>query len=139
MGGPGSGRPHENRKRRKTSAIAVCGTGSPVMPDNLPSEVSAYWHRIAELTAGVAFSQDSDAVTEAAWLTWRQQVYRKALAERPLDVDLNKQSLAIGRALSALWSQLGLTPRSRQVLLVAKDETEEPDPLDQLQADYGTP
>lgn len=138
MGGIGSGSlPGTNQGggRSKTAAVAVCGSGVPIRPDDMPSEVAEIWQRVFDLTTGVAFEQDSDAVAETAWLIWRQVKFREALAERPLDTELNKQSLSIGRALNALLVQFGLTPRSRQVLVVPKVEVEV-DPLDALRAEY---
>lgn len=63
-------------------------------------------------------------MAEAAWLLWRQHEFRKALLVMPLDDDLNRLSLAVGRSLSALLTQFGLTPRSRQILLVPREESE---------------
>lgn len=141
MGGPGSGSqpdsPTHRGGRTKKSAVAVCGNGVPLKPDDMPTEVAAIWDRVFDLLSGVAFEQDSDAVEELADLLWRQSEHRKALRERPLDIDLNKQSLAIGRAVNTLLFQFGLTPRSRQVLLVPKEEAKEVDPFDALQAEYG--
>ncbi len=126
MGGPGSGWGSEDLGpgRKKKTAIAVVGSGSPVRPSNLPKEVAPHWDRLAEVVSGVAFSQDSEAMAEAAWLLFRQQKFREALLVMPLDDDLNRLSLAVGRSLSALLTQFGLTPRSRQILLVPKEETE---------------
>lgn len=141
MGGPGSGsfpdNPNHGGGRSKKAAVNVCGTGVPVRPDGMPDEVASIWQRVFDLTAGVAFEQDSDSVAELADLLWRQSEHRKALRDRPLDIDLNKQSLAIGRAVNTLLFQFGLTPRSRQVLLVPKEESQELDPFDQLKAEYG--
>lgn len=142
MGGPGSGQypgnSTENMRggRPKKAAVSVCGTGVPVMPKTLPDSVAREWTRIEEMTRGVAFEQDSDAVTELAWLTWLQEEKRTALLLRPLDGETNRQYLAIGRSLRELWGQFGLTPRSRQVLLVPKEDQPELDPLEQLQSGY---
>lgn len=141
MGGPGSGsfpdNPNQRGGRTKKAAVQVCGTGVPIKPDGMPSDIAVIWDRVFDLLSGVAFEQDSDAVAELADLLWRQGEYRKALRERPLDIDLNKQSLAIGRAVNTLLVQFGLTPRSRQVLLVPKVEVAEVDPFDALRAEYG--
>tara|TARA_R110000868_G_scaffold10752_4_gene52191 strand:- start:73 stop:498 length:426 start_codon:yes stop_codon:yes gene_type:complete len=141
MGGPGSGsfpdNPNHRGGRSKKAAVQVCGTGVPIKPDDMLHEVSEIWNRVYDLVAGVAFEQDSDAVAELAWLLWRQGKLREALYVRPLDIDLNKQSLAIGRSLNTLLFQFGLTPRSRQVLLVPKEEAKEVDPFDALKAEYG--
>lgn len=141
MGGPGSGTFPDDVTRRggrsKKAAVQVCGTGVPIKPDDMPDEVSEIWRRVYDLTAGVAFEQDSDAVAELSWLLWRQDKFRAALTERPLDIDLNKQSFAVSRAMNTLLFQFGLTPRSRQVLLVPKEEAKEVDPFDALQAEYG--
>lgn len=138
MGGLGSGttpyRGNGNNGggRRKVTAIAVAGTGSPIKPDDLPEAVARCWDRLAEIVQGVAYSQDSEAMTETAWLMWRQQEFRAALANNPLDDELNRLSMAVGRSLSAMLTQFGLSPRSRQVLLVPKSEQEEPDELEKL-------
>jgi hypothetical protein len=128
MGGFGSGSfPDDGSThrggRKKRAAVAVAGSGKPDRP-KLPKEVGLCWDRIAETVEGIAFAQDSEAITEAAWLLWRQQEFRKALKKTPLDEELNRLSLAVGRSLSALFSQFGLTPRSRQILLVPREEEE---------------
>ena len=139
MGGRGSGSSPDignwRGGRAKKTAIQVVGTGSPDMPDDLPSEVRAHWLRLTEMTSGVSFSQDSDAVAELAWLMWMQDRYRVAIKETPLDADLVRISLHIGRSVRELLVHFGLTPCSRQVLLVAKEEREELDPLDALNAE----
>ena len=141
MGGRGSGQyagnSTENMRggRPKKAAVGVCGTGVPVMPDLLPGAVRVEWCRLEELTRGIAFEQDSDALTELAWLTYRMDQMRHEMALRPLDTELSKQSLAIGRAIRDLWALFGMTPRARQMLLIPKDEKPELDPLEQLQAD----
>lgn len=136
MGGPGSGSfPDDGSTHRggraKKAAVAVAGSGAPEIPQGLPAEVQACWHRIAEVVSGVAFSQDSEAITEAAWLMWRQQQFHDALKLDPLNETLNRLSLAVGRSLSALWTQFGMTPRSRQILLVPK-EPEQKDEFEQM-------
>ncbi len=134
MGGRGSGSFSEDTHRggrQKKSAVAVSGSGTPTPPKDLPESVRGHWWRFAEAVQGVAFEQDSEAITEAAYLMWRQQKFREALQDRPLDEDLNRLSLAVGRSLSAIMSQFGLTPRSRQILLVPKEE-EEKDELEKL-------
>lgn len=134
MGGPGSGRispsGSEGRDRRRKSAMSVVGVGVPDKPPDLPPAVAEFWDRLVELTQGVTFSQDSAAIAELAWLTWRQSKFREALADEPLDENLNRTSLAIGRAMSALWAQFGMSPRARQILLVPHTEPEEIDELD---------
>lgn len=129
MGGPGSGSfPDDGSThrggRQKKSAVAVIGSGSPDKPDDLPADVSRCWDRLAEVVSGVAFSQDSEAITEAAWLLARQQKFRNALEKDPLDEELNRLSLAVGRAMSAIFTQFGMTPRSRQILLVPREDEE---------------
>lgn len=129
MGGPGSrsfpddGSTHSGG-RKKAAAVAVVGVGSPEKPDHLPKDVEKCWDRIAEVVSGVAFSQDSEAITEAAWLLSRQEKFRRALEGNPLDEELNRLSLAVGRSLSAIFTQFGMTPRSRQILLVPREEKE---------------
>lgn len=140
MGGLGSGRVSPSggmgRDRRRKSASLVCGSGTPEMPPDLPPAVGAVWERLVEMTAGVAFAQDSEALAELAWLTWRQSRFRDALATEPLDENLNRTSLALGRAMLALLTQFGLSPRSRQILLVPAVEPEERDELDEWQQQY---
>ncbi len=136
MGGFGSGSfPDDGSThrggRKKKSAVAVIGSGKPEKP-KLPKDVGLCWDRIAETVEGVAFSQDTEAITEAAWLLWRQQEFRKALKKTPLDEELNRLSLAVGRSLSALLAQFGLTPRSRQILLVPREEPEEKDEFEKM-------
>jgi hypothetical protein len=141
MGGRGSGSfPDDGSSHRggrsKKAAVAVTGGGEPVMPPNLPREVAFYWDRFAEVVSGVAFSQDSEAMAEAAWLMWRQQKFHEALFFNPLDEDLNRLSLAVGRSLSALLTQFGMTPRSRQILLVPREEQEK-DEFEQMEEQNG--
>lgn len=129
MGGRGSGAlpgdtSNHGGGRPKRAAVAVVGSGSPIKPDDLPMAVSECWDQIAEKLSGLVYSQDSDALTYAAWLMWQQQQYRDALLVNPLDEELTRLSLAVGRSLSALWSQFGMTPRSRQLLLAPKQEEE---------------
>ncbi len=129
MGGSGSGSFPEDGSthrggRQKRSAVAVVGVGLPEKPENMPADVSKCWDRIAEVVAGVAFSQDGEAITEAAWLLSRQEKFRKALDSNPFDEELNRLSLAVGRSLSAIFTQFGMTPRSRQMLLVPREEKE---------------
>lgn len=127
MGGRGSGSfPDDGSThrggRKKRSAVAVAGTGVPEKPADMPADVSACWDRLAETVQGVAFSQDTEAITEAAYLLARQERFRAALQDTPLDDELNRLSLAVGRALSTMLGQFGLTPRSRQILLVPREE-----------------
>src|SRR5688572_566957 len=94
------------------------------MPVGFPEEYVPYWTRLEEELSGVAFEQDSDAMADYAKLSWRQDKFHEALRATPLDDDLNRLSLAVGRALSDLRSQFGKTPRSRQLLLVPREEEE---------------
>jgi phage terminase small subunit len=141
MGGPGSGSfPDDGSShrggRKKRAAVAVVGTGNPEKPDGLPDGVGDCWDRIAETVQGVAFSQDSEAITEAAWLLWRQEQFREKLHEDPTSDELNRVSLAIGRALATMLTQFGMTPRSRQILLVPK-EPEEKDEFEKMMEEAG--
>ena len=140
MGGKGSGQYPGNANwaggKSKKTAISVVGSGVPEIPDWLPDAAYPYWHIIVERTSGVAFSQDSDAIGEMASLTWRQHKLNDALAENPTDDDLNRVSLAVGRQLRSLWEGFGLTPRSRQVLVVPSDEEPELDELERLQQGF---
>lgn len=137
MGGPGSrsyaSDPANRGQGRKSNAtLGVRGTGAPELPDGLNEGVKACWHEIVELTSGVTFSQDSIAITEAARLLWRQRKFAEALDDNPTDDDLNRLSLAVGRQLNIILGQLGLTPRSRQSLMVPVDD--EPEKKSRLQA-----
>lgn len=137
MGGRGSGSfPDDGGVhrggRQKRAAVAVAGSGSPVRPDGLPVGVAECWERLAETVSGVAYSQDSEAMTEAAWLLWRQGKFRESLLADPCNEELNRLSLAVGRQLAVLLSQFGLTPRSRQILLVPSKEDQEKDEFEKL-------
>lgn len=131
MGSKGSGRGPGNDGCKKQSAVSVAGRGVPIKSEGMPFDVGDCWDEIVPQLAGVAFEQDSDAVEEMAWLTWQKRCYREALMTSPLDDELTRLNLAVGRSLSALWSQFGLTPRSRQILVVP-DETEELDEFEQM-------
>ncbi len=136
MGGPGSGSfsddDYARPGRRKRAAVAVVGSGVPVRPDDMPEDVAKCWDRLAETVSGVAFSQDSEALTEAAWLLWRQGKFREALQANPVNEELNRLSLAVGRQLATLLAQFGLTPRSRQILLVPSKDDQEQDEFEKL-------
>jgi len=138
MGGKGSGSLPDDvlgrGGRAKKAAIAVPGKGVPIKSEHLPFDVADCWDEIVPQLEGVAFEQDSDAIEEMAWLTWQQRQYRQALLMQPLDEDLTRLNLAVGRSLSALRTQFGLTPRSRQLLLVPKEE-EELDEFEQMMKD----
>lgn len=141
MGGKGSGAmPGQNSNHRggmpKKAAVAVTGSGVPIKPMDLPREIDPVWDEIAEQVQGVAFAQDSDAITEMAWLTWQKREFQQALLDQPCDDEKTRLNLAVGRSLSALWSQFGLTPRSRQILLVPKDE-EEKDEFEEMMEGRG--
>jgi hypothetical protein len=120
---PDDGSTHRGGRQKK-AAVAVVGSGTPCRPDGMSEEIVPYWNRLEERLSGVAFEQDSDAMAELATLSWRQQKFHEALQATPLDEELNRLSLAVGRALSALWTQFGQTPRSRQLLLVPREEQE---------------
>lgn len=135
MGGPGSGWRSENvgPGRKKKIAIAVEGIGLPQKPEGLPAAVGKAWDELVSLTSGVCFSQDAELLLECATLQVRQAAFRAALADDPLDEDLNRLSLAVGRALLTALGKLGLTPRDRQNLLVPRPDTaEDDDPISAL-------
>lgn len=138
MGGPGSRSyssdpANRGQGRKPKTSVGVCGTGVPEMPKSVSKEVKAAWDKIVELTSGVTFSQDSIAILEAARLMARQEWFAVALEEDPLNDDLNRLSLAVGRQLNMILGQLGLTPRARQSLLIPKkDEPEKKSRLQQL-------
>ena len=132
MGAKGSGGTMESRGRKVKTAIAVVGSGVPEMPLGMTESVKPFWRRVVDVTAGVAFEQDSETLGELAQLLWRQSQFVECLEGDPLNDDMNRISLAIGRAILVLCSQFGLTPRSRQILLVPKEDVEEEDELEKL-------
>lgn len=141
MGGPGSGRQPEDSLsggRKKRTAMAVCGTGLPDRPEGVSDAVLLAWDELNGLVAGVAFSQDSVILVEAAQLLARQRAFHAALEKYPTDIDLNRVSLAIGRQLHAVLGKLGLTPRDRQVLLVPRPDEGPKDPLALLREKRGS-
>ena len=131
MGGLGSGSlPDHSGGRKKKQAVAVEGVGVPEKPDGLPSDVSTAWDSLVSLTSGVCFSQDAELLLECSTLKVRQDAFRRALSVNPTDIDLNRMSLAVGRALLLALGKLGLTPRDRQVLLVPRpDPRDDSDPI----------
>ncbi len=139
MGGLGSGSMPNYRGngnngggRRKKQAVAVEGIGVPAKPDGLPDDVGKAWDALVILTSGVTFSQDAELLLECATLKVRQDAFRRELSVKPTDIELNRMSLAVGRALLLALGKLGLTPRDRQVLLVQNEGRDEPDELDKL-------
>lgn len=129
MGGPGSGSfPDDGSThrvgRKKRAAVAVAGSGIPVRPAGLSDEEAACWDEIAESVQGVAYSQDSQAMKQMAIWTCRLDTLNEALRGDPLNVDLMKMANTALIRLSALWSRFGMDPRSRQILLVPKEEEE---------------
>lgn len=137
MGGRGSGSFADDGSthgggRGKRAAVAVAGSGEPICPDGLPDVVEKHWQAIADVLSGVAKSQDSDAITSLAWLSWQQCEFRRKLLVSPLDETSTRLSLAVGRSLLVLWSQFGMTPRSRQLLLtpVGGDEVDDFEEMD---------
>ncbi len=130
MGGPGSGRANESRGRKPKAAMNVVGTGVPCPVTELPEDVAAAFNRLAELTSGVSFSQDSIAIELAARLMCRLAKL-DALIDKGVDSQsTHRLALAIARQLTALLAQFGLTPRARQVLLVPREEEGEIDELE---------
>lgn len=141
MGGRGSGSfPDDGSThrggRQKKSAVAVSGSGFPVKPRVIADSLSDVWEEISDRLAGVAFEQDSAAVYRLALLTYQQDQIDERWFHEPCDEDLSKQSLAVGRQLIMLWGQFGMTPRSRQILLVPKEE-EEADEFEKMMKDRG--
>jgi hypothetical protein len=103
------------------------------MPDGLPADVQQAWQRIAEMTSGVTFSQDSIAITEAARLAVWKDKLSQCVETNPADLELGKMALSVGRQLLVVMAKLGLTPRDRQSLVVPrKDEPESKSRLAQL-------
>jgi len=136
MGGPGSRSYAEHAGgRTKTAAIAVTGSGVPQRPDNFTEAESKAWDWLVETTRGVTFEQDSVAIAECARLIVRQDAFHEALRTKPTDETLNRLSLSVGRSLSAAFTQLGLTPRSRQLLIVPRADKSEQDELERLMAE----
>lgn len=132
MGNPNSGW-KSTAGRKAKSAVAVEGIGVPEKPTGLPSDVSEAWDVLVTLTSGVCFSQDAELLLECATLQVRQAAFRRELSLKPTDPELNRLSLAIGRALLVALGKLGLTPRDRQILLIPRPEQDEdPDPIQAL-------
>ena len=118
MGGVGSGQYQKNNDR-ESKTTSVRGTGKPQMPEGLSREISVAWERVCELTAGVTFSQDGDAILEAARLIVRQNAINEELdTNHSIDVELARLSLAVSRQLMTVLGKLGLTPRDRQMIQV---------------------
>ncbi len=138
MGGPGSGwgadEPASRAGRKKRSAVSVCGSGVPEKPAGMSAVMSAAWDRLVELTNGTTFSQDSLAIEEAAEMLALREELRIGLKSEPLNLDMIRTRLAVGRQLGALFSKFGLTPRDRQVLLVPREDDEKDD-LEKLMAE----
>jgi len=127
MGGPGSRSyssdpANRGQGRKPNMALSVRGTGVPEMPEGLPIEVRAVWRQLVEMTSGVTFSQDSIAILETARLILRQEAFHLALASDPTNSKLSNDSLSVGRQLMKMLEKLGLTPRDRQSLVVAREE-----------------
>lgn len=138
MGGPGSRSYSEHAGgRNKTAAIAVAGSGVPQRPETLSEAESKVWDSLVEITRGVTFEQDSLALAECSRLIVRQEAFHDALRNKPTDETLNRLSLAVGRSLSAALTQLGLTPRARQLLVVPRADEPEQDELERLMAERG--
>jgi len=135
MGGAGSGRVNEPRGRKPKAAVNVVGSGVPCPATELPADVQASFDRLAQLTSGTTFSQDSIAIELAARLMVRSSKLDDAITAKPDDAELHRLSLAIGRQLMALLGKFGLTPRDRQVLLVPRDDSPEMDDLERLMAE----
>lgn len=137
MGGAGSGRVNESRGRKPKAAVNVVGCGIPCPAQKLADDVQAAFDRLAELTSGTSFSQDSVALELAARLMIRSAKLDDAITAEPDDAELHRLSLSIGRQLITLLAKFGLTPRDRQVLLVPRDD-EEQDDLERLLAERET-
>lgn len=141
MGGRGSGRVPEGSKglpsgqgRKKTTAVAVVGSGEPVMPRDMPDRVQECWFRLIDATAGIAHEQDTEMLVEASYLLYQREQLRNEICYDPTNIDLTKLNLTIGRSLFVILSHFGLTPRSRQLLLIPKQE-EEQDEFEKLMAE----
>lgn len=136
MGGRGSGSlPDEGSEhrggRKKKAALAVVGSGLPVKPRGLDRETEEEWDWLVEVLSGVVFSQDSSLLLEMAQ---RGVIQRRLWELRIADLKDDNVDLQLNRntmRLTTMWSQCGMTPRSRQILLVPTDE-EERDELEQL-------
>jgi phage terminase small subunit len=136
MGGRGSGSFPDDGSvhgvgRPKKSAVAVAGSGSPVKPDWLPDECEKLWQDIADVVQGVAFEQDSIAIAMMAELLERYHALARVVRSDKSDHDSLRSWLAVGRPLKILMGDFGMTPRSRQILLVPKED-EDKDPFDAM-------
>ncbi len=142
MGGNGSGSPSDERRRggRSKQATVTAGTGAPEKLKGMPLAIDNEFDRIAAMLEGVAFFQDSDAIAAMAYLSLEAQELREELRDLMKGSEeyekLKRIELANLRALKDMWAQFGLTPRSRQILLVPKEE-EELDELEQMMKDRG--
>ena len=140
MGGAGSGQYPNNGNwrggRKKQENIGVVGRGLPERPTTIPEPAIPFWDYLVDLTAGVAFSQDSYALASLASLMWRQCEITKRLQTDPVNEVLNRISLAIDRQSKSLFEQFGLTPKSRQLLQVIREDDDEEDELEKLQRSF---
>lgn len=151
MGGKGSGAlPGQNSNHRggqqKKAAVAVVGSGSPVMPTKLSQHAVEYWEVLVERLSGIVFEQDSHVLGRMA--VWMAQLERLdgdlAVLQDGVSSDddgdgdgeavesLIRTMLAIERNLDTKCAKFGMTPRDRQLLLVPKEEDEELDDFEQL-------
>lgn len=146
MGGKGSGSFSDDGiahrgGRKKKSAIAVSGSGEPVKVPGLSKGASTIWDRIAEVVSGVAFVQDSEALGVMAELMHDDRALRQCMNELPVgseEYDVVKRlQLANIRAIKDSMNHFGMTPRTRQLLLVPKEERELDEYEKMLQEDGG--
>lgn len=150
MGGRGSGSLPDDigshrGGRSKKSALAVTGSGAPVMPRALSADAAYHWELLTERLSGVVFEQDSHILGRMA--IWMSQLTRLdgdlavlqdgVSSEDDGDGDgeaverLIRTMLAIERNLDTKCAKFGMTPRDRQLLLMPKEE-EELDAFEQM-------
>ena len=155
MGGKGSGSfPDDGSTHRggraKKSALAVTGSGLPVMPDSLSGRAKEYWHALNDRLSGVVFEQDSYILGRMAiWMATLERLDGDlaVLQDGVSDADdgdgdgeavekLIRTMLAVERNLDTKCAKFGMTPRDRQILLMPKEE-EELDEFEQMMKDRG--
>lgn len=130
MGGPGSaGKKVERKGGRNTRTVAsVWGSGQPRIPDDMPDEVVVIFQRLLKsIPKGLAFSEDTDAIEELAYLTLWQSELRIGLMKSKNDEVLLRLAHANSRQLRELWVHFAMTPLSRDRARAPEPEAEKPE------------